>query len=91
MSPFLHCIFFSLIISHISASTLKVIHPYNLRKEFSDLNTNGILEKGLLKSSVGNFGHIDYGTSVMGLLHYPVNNTNGCLPFEDNQFNTTIS
>ena len=91
MLPFLHCFLVFLIISQISASTLKVIHPYSLIKEFSELKSSGFLEKGPLITSVGNFGHIDYGTSVMGLLHYPVNNTNGCLPFEDNQFNTTIS
>ena len=44
--------------------------------------------KGLIKSSLGNFGHIQYGTTVTGQLRYDYNNTQGCVPF-DKHFNGT--
>lgn len=36
---------------------------------------------GLMKSSLGNFGHIQYGTTIGSHLNYDANNTQGCDPF----------
>lgn len=34
-----------------------------------------------MKSSLGNFGHIQYGTTIGSHLNYDANNTQGCDPF----------
>ena len=82
----MHMFLLCLVITLVNCSTLKVIHPNNLKNKFAGEDYNGMAEYGLIKSSVGNFGHIDYGTSIIGRLHYPLNNTDGCLPFEESNF-----
>jgi hypothetical protein len=47
------------------------VHPQYLQDTFS---VDGILEKGVIKSSLGNFGHLPYGTTLKGRLHYPFEN-----------------
>lgn len=37
--------------------------------------------KGLIRSSLGNFGHYDAGTVFQGRVHYPISNQDGCKPF----------
>jgi hypothetical protein len=37
---------------------------------------------GQLKVSLGNFGHIQYGTTIGSHLTYNATNIQGCLPFE---------
>ena len=33
---------------------------------------------GFIKSGLGNFGHVVYGSSVLGRVFYPLNNTDAC-------------
>ena len=54
-------------------SKLSVTHPPDL----IDL----IGSQGNLKSSLGNFGHIQYGTTIVGRLDYDPNNFQGCKSF----------
>ena len=54
-------------------SKLSVTYPPNL----VDL----IGSQGHIKSSLGNFGHIQYGTNIVGQLKYDSSNTQGCTPF----------
>lgn len=42
--------------------------------------------KGIIKSSLGNYGHFNYGSRSRGRLHYPLNNTDGCREFKDEDF-----
>mmetsp|Transcript_30258 Transcript_30258/g.40211 ORF Transcript_30258/g.40211 Transcript_30258/m.40211 type:complete len:126 (+) Transcript_30258:137-514(+) len=35
---------------------------------------------------MGNFGHLDYGSSILGQVVIPVSNTDGCLPFGTEMF-----
>ena len=64
------------------------MHPTNLKKDFKlfDKNTNS-MEEGLIKSSLGNFGHFQYGTTLHGRVHYPLKNTDGCIPLKMEDFN----
>ena len=66
----------------LHASKLKVLHPTALKTKITK-EIHGRLEKGLINSSLGNFGHFNYGTTMRGRLHYPIQNTDGCLPFQD--------
>ena len=43
-------------------------------------------EHGEIQSHLGNKGHINYGTSFMGRVYYPVSNAEGCSPFFDTDF-----
>lgn len=40
-----------------------------------------------MRSTLGNFGHINYGTTIKGRVHYPLENKDGCLPFNAAHFN----
>jgi hypothetical protein len=68
-----------------SASKLKLIHPTDLVNEF-DYDIHGKKEKGVMKSSMANFGYYNYGTTIRGRLHYPIDNKDGCQPFEKHHF-----
>jgi len=35
---------------------------------------------------MGNFGHIDYGTNILGKVIVPLENKDGCLPFTEEMF-----
>ena len=76
---------FITILASLSASTLahelKVLHPSDLKKKLT-LEVKGKKEAGLIKSSLGNFGHFNYGTTMRGRLHYPTQNMDGCKPFK---------
>ena len=50
------------------------------------VNEDGHVQKGLIKSSLGNFGHFAYGNTIQGRVHYPINNTDGCRPFTEQDF-----
>ena len=54
-------------------ATLKVTHPPKLVSSFN---------LGEVKNSLGNFGHIQYGSTILAPLHYPETNKDGCEPFE---------
>ena len=41
---------------------------------------------GEVQSHLGNKGHINYGTSFMGRLYYPISNREGCSKFFDTDF-----
>ena len=47
---------------------------------------NGKWEDGVLESSLGNFGEFEYGNLLVGRVHYPKENQDGCLPFKDEHF-----
>lgn len=53
--------------------SIQIIHPKQLKSELKN--------DGFIKASLGNFGHITYGSSTLGRLFYPVMNTNGCREF----------
>ncbi len=62
----------------ISLAQLQIMHPVTLRQSIGD--------NGKMESSLGNFGHINYGTTIIGRIHYPVNNTDGCREFTEKDF-----
>ena len=49
-------LFFAFSATHVLGS-LQVLHPKDLKKELGD--------SGLVRSSLGNFGHIQYGSSIV--------------------------
>lgn len=53
------------------AHELYVLHPSNLVKKFE---VNGKAMKGLIRSSLGNFGHYDSHGVFRGRVHYPIKN-----------------
>eukprot|EP00347_Sterkiella_histriomuscorum_P000300 403376411 len=55
------------------------MHPNALRDQYS-------ADEGYIKSSLGNFGHIQYGSTILGQVIYPENNKQGCLPFSKDDF-----
>lgn len=59
-----------LLIASASSHKLKILHPSALKKQFTS-EIDGIVEPGLLKSSMGNFGHFNYGSTMRGRVHYP--------------------
>lgn len=60
-------------------SKLIVTYPPNL----VDLLGYYAGSKGNIKASLGNFGHIQYGTNIVGQLKYDPSNTQGCTPFNN--------
>ena len=69
----------------IQGHELKVLHPSDLKRRFTP-EMNGHKEKGLIRSSLGNFGKFNYGTTMRGRLHYPTSNIDGCKPFKEEHF-----
>ena len=65
------------ILQFASPHELKILHPTNLRKKLTK-EIHGEFESGLIKSSMGNFGHYNKRSTMRGRLHYPVSNTDGC-------------
>ena len=65
---------------------LFVIHPHSLARKF-DFNRNTY--KGLVESSVAGFGTFQNNVVFQGRVQYPLNNTDGCNPFTELDFNTT--
>ena len=39
-----------------------------------------------LETHLGNYGHIQYGNTIIGRLHYPVSNRNACSRFNKEDF-----
>ena len=56
-----------------SLGSIQVMHPKDLKKKLKN--------DGFVKSSLGNFGHIIYGSSILGRVYYPLNNTDACRAF----------
>lgn len=54
-------------------TTLKVTYPPNVVDSLNGGNLNVIL---------GNFGHIQYGSTITATMMYPDKNHDGCLPFK---------
>jgi hypothetical protein len=50
-------------------ATLKITHPPGVKSMFKD---------GRVKASLGNFGHIQYGSTLIAALMHPTDNSNGC-------------
>jgi len=50
------------------------MHPVDLKQSIGN--------DGNMASSLGNFGHINYGSTIIGRVHYPVSNRNGCQEFD---------
>ena len=53
--------------------SLKAVYPPDVVKELGD--------DGQITASLGNFGHIQYGTTVTANVVYPHQNPDGCTPF----------
>ena len=47
---------------------------------------DGEYQQGVIKSSLGNFGHFDYGTTIKGRVHYPITNSDACEPLTNDDF-----
>ena len=79
----------SFLLSNISASSIQVVHPTDLKNEFSSMidSSNQI---GFMDSSLGNFGHFDYGTTIKGRVNYPEENNDGCNAFTNDDFEFDI-
>ena len=62
---------------HVTRSvSLSIITPQSVKDQFdSELDTH-----------LGNYGHIAYGNTIVGRLHYPVSNRNGCSRFNKEDF-----
>ena len=74
------------VLAHVaSAATLKVVHPSYLKDEFNSW-MEGRHHRGEIRAGLGNYGHFQYGSTVKGRLHYPLNNTDGCREFTDADF-----
>lgn len=65
-------------------ASIQIMHPKELKQK---LGTRG---DGQIKASLGNFGHILYGSSILGQLIYPKRNTDGCRDFSGDDFFTDI-
>jgi hypothetical protein len=68
--------------------SFKIVHPSDLKNKFNfnyDKDKKKIVV-GEVKSSLANFGHFTYGTSIKGRVHYPHMNQDGCLPFKVEHF-----
>lgn len=61
-----------------SLGSIQVMHPKDLKKKLKN--------DGFIKTSLGNFGHIMYGSSILGRVYYPLNNTDGCRPYRNEDF-----
>lgn len=71
------------ITNYCSATSMFVTYPNELKEKFPD--------GGNIEGHLGHFGHLPYGHSFKGKLHYPVNNKNGCNPFDrKNDFKNDI-
>ncbi len=46
-----------------SLGSIQVMHPKDLKKKLKN--------DGFIKASLGNFGHIMYGSSILGRVYYP--------------------
>jgi hypothetical protein len=60
----------SVMVSMISAS-VSVVVPEDLREKIGN-------HEGILVAGMGNFGHIDYGTNILGKVIVPLENRDGC-------------
>ncbi len=58
--------------------SLQIMHPKELKNQ---LNHDGIIKSGL-----GNFGHIVYGSSILGRVYFPSNNKDGCREYVKEDF-----
>lgn len=45
---------------------------------------------GSIKTHLGNYGQIPYGHTIVGRLHYPVSNRDGCSPLHRDDFSLDI-
>ena len=61
-----------------SLGSIQVMHPKDLKKKLKN--------DGFIKASLGNFGHIMYGSSILGRVYYSLNNTDGCRPYRIDDF-----
>lgn len=67
----------------IEAHELYVLHPSNLTNKFQ---VDGKAMKGLVRSSLGHFGHYDSHGVFRGRVHYPIKNQDGCRKFVESDF-----
>lgn len=74
-----------MLVQDASAATLKVVHPSYLKDEFNDWLA-GSHHRGEIRAALGNYGHFQYGSTIKGRLHYPLDNTDGCREFTDADF-----
>jgi hypothetical protein len=79
----------SLLLSSVTAYSLQIVHPTDLKADFSSF-VEGEKKSGYLDTSLGNFGHFDYGTTIKGRVNYPLTNTDGCEPFVADDFEFDI-
>ena len=63
-----------------------ILHPNNLKEKIGGFD-RGEWQHGLLESSLGNFGEFEYDNLLVGRMHYPKKNRDGCQPFSESDFN----
>ena len=63
----------------ILASDISILHPESLKTQLKNM-----------ESSLANFGDFDYGTTLIGRIHYPNlrDNANGCKELSSSDFAT---
>jgi hypothetical protein len=71
-----------MLVSSASAASMYVVSPNELSDSF--------MKWGEVQSTLGNYGHIHYGESIFGKLHYPEKNRDGCLPFSKHDFDNDV-
>jgi hypothetical protein len=75
------------LLSSSALSQLQVITPESLANQFGNKQSSDSTNRGLIGATLGNFGHISYGQTVMGRLYYPTSNQDACEPFSAADFN----
>ena len=65
--------------AHVHSIGIKIASPLSLKKAMNS-------DTGEIQSHLGSKGHINYGTSFMGRLYYPISNREGCNKFFDTDF-----
>lgn len=66
----------------LALAELKVMSPVSLAQTIGN--------DGDIKASLGNFGHLNYGATQIGRVVMPKNNSYGCQPFNNSDFNHSL-
>ena len=68
-----------LLLGIAKSSSIQIYNPDSLKQTLGT-------ESGFIESGMANFGHIEYGQSVLGQVYVPLANSKGCEPFQKVHF-----
>lgn len=57
----------------LASASIQILHPKDLK--------TALRNEGYIEASLGNFGHVLYGSSILARVYYPYANTDGCREF----------